>query len=89
METIEGQAQARERGHDIKIGKFPMVASGKALALGETEGMVKLVVDAEIGEVLGAFLAQFYENKPVPKTILVSHRLNEEDLLAEALLPDP
>ncbi len=38
-----------------------------------------------IGEVLGAFLAQFYENKPVPKTILVSHRLNEEDLLAEAL----
>ncbi|HIP79110.1 MAG TPA: excinuclease ABC subunit UvrC, partial [Kiloniellaceae bacterium] len=38
-----------------------------------------------IGEVLGAFLAQFYENKPVPKTILVSHRLNEENLLVEAL----
>ena len=50
------EAQARERGHDIKIGKFPMIASGKALALGETEGMVKLVVDAEIGEVLGAHM---------------------------------
>ncbi len=50
------EAQARERGHEIKIGKFPMVASGKALALGETEGMVKLVVDAEIGEVLGAHM---------------------------------
>ena len=47
------EAQARERGHDVKIGKFPMVASGKALALGETEGMVKLVVDAEIGEGAG------------------------------------
>ena len=50
------ETQARERGHDVKVGKFPMMASGKALALGETEGMVKLVVDAEIGEVLGAHM---------------------------------
>ena len=50
------EAQARERGHAVKVGKFPLVASGKALALGESEGMVKLVVDAEIGEVLGAHM---------------------------------
>ena len=50
------EAQARERGHSIKIGKFPFSASGKALALGETEGMVKVVVDAEIGDVLGAHM---------------------------------
>ena len=50
------EAEARERGHSVKIGKFPFSASGKALALGETEGMVKVVVDAEIGDVLGAHL---------------------------------
>jgi dihydrolipoamide dehydrogenase len=50
------EAQAREQGHSIKVGKFPLAASGKALALNETEGMIKLVVDAEIGEVLGAHM---------------------------------
>ena len=50
------EQQARERGHDVKIGKFPMIASGKALALAETEGMVKLVVDAEVGDILGAHM---------------------------------
>ncbi len=48
------ESQAREAGYDVKIGKFPMAASGKALAMNETEGIVKLVVDAEIGEILGA-----------------------------------
>jgi dihydrolipoamide dehydrogenase len=50
------EAQAREQGHSIKVGKFPLAASGKALALNESEGMIKLVVDAEIGEVLGAHM---------------------------------
>ena len=50
------EAQAREQGHAVKIGKFPFSASGKALALAEADGMVKLVVDAEIGEVLGAHM---------------------------------
>jgi dihydrolipoamide dehydrogenase len=50
------EAQAREQGYEIKIGQFPMAASGKALALGETDGTVKLVVDAEVGEVLGAHM---------------------------------
>ena len=50
------EAQAREAGYSVKVGKFPLAASGKALALNESEGMVKLVVDAEIGEVLGAHM---------------------------------
>lgn len=50
------EAQAREQGHSVKIGKFPFAASGKALAMGEPDGVVKLVVDAEIGEVLGAHM---------------------------------
>lgn len=50
------ETQAREQGRDIKIGKFPFAASGKALALGELEGMVKLVVDSQVGEILGAHM---------------------------------
>ena len=50
------EAQAREQGHSVKIGKFPFSASGKALALGETDGLVKLVVDSEIGDILGAHM---------------------------------
>ena len=50
------EKQARDAGRSIKIGKFPFMASGKALAMGETEGFIKLVVDAEVGEVLGAHM---------------------------------
>ncbi len=50
------EAEARRRGLDIKVGKFPFQASGKAAALGETEGMVKLVADAKTGELLGVHI---------------------------------
>ena len=45
---------ARAAGYDVKVGRFPFAASGKAQAIGETEGLVKLVFDAKYGEVLGA-----------------------------------
>ena len=50
------EAQAREQGRAVKTGSFPFAASGKALAMDDTDGVVKLVVDAEIGEVLGAHM---------------------------------
>ncbi len=50
------EEQARERGLSVRTGKFPAMASGKALAMGETDGMVKLVVDSEIGDVIGAHM---------------------------------
>ena len=50
------EEQARQAGYSVKIGKFPLSASGKALALNESEGMVKLVVEAEIGELLGGHM---------------------------------
>jgi dihydrolipoamide dehydrogenase len=50
------EAQARETGREIKIGKFPLSASGKALALSETEGFIKVVSDAEIGDILGVHM---------------------------------
>ena len=50
------EAQAREAGHDVRVGRFPLAASGKALALAEHDGFVKVVSDAEIGEVLGVHM---------------------------------
>ena len=50
------EAQARELGHEVKIGTFNVQANGKALAMGESEGMVKLVVDARYGELLGGHM---------------------------------
>ena len=50
------EAQAKERGFKVKVGKFPFSASGKAIALDDYEGMVKFVVDEEFGELLGAHI---------------------------------
>ncbi len=50
------EAQARERGHGIKVGRFPFQANGKALGLGDYAGWVKIVVDDKYGEILGAHM---------------------------------
>jgi len=47
------EAQAREEGYDVRVGRFPLNASGKALTYGETDGFVKVVSEARFGEVLG------------------------------------
>jgi dihydrolipoamide dehydrogenase len=47
---------ARAAGHEVKVGRFPYIGNGKAIALGETEGMVKTVFDAATGELLGAHM---------------------------------
>jgi dihydrolipoamide dehydrogenase len=50
------EEEARRRGRDVKVGRYPFRALGKALAAGEQEGLVKLVVDAQYGEILGAHI---------------------------------
>jgi dihydrolipoamide dehydrogenase len=50
------ESQAREQGYDVNIGSFNVQANGKALAMGETEGIVKLVVDSRYGELLGGHM---------------------------------
>ena len=50
------EAKARETGRKIKVGKFPFIGNGKAIALGEVEGFIKTVFDADTGELLGAHM---------------------------------
>ena len=50
------EAKATEAGHEVKVGRFPFIGNGKAIALGEPEGLVKTVFDAKTGELLGAHM---------------------------------
>ena len=50
------EAKAKAAGHDVKVGRFPFMGNGKAIALGEPEGLVKTVFDAKTGELLGAHM---------------------------------
>jgi dihydrolipoamide dehydrogenase len=50
------EKKAKEAGYEIKVGKFPFTASGKAKAAGAPDGFVKLIFDAKYGEILGAHM---------------------------------
>ena len=50
------EAKAKEAGYEVKVGHFPFIGNGKAIALGEVEGMIKTVFDARTGEMLGAHM---------------------------------
>lgn len=50
------EKQARDQGNQVKIGKFPMAANGKSLVEGDTDGIAKVIIDAELGEILGVHL---------------------------------
>ncbi len=50
------EARAKAEGHEVRVGRFPFIGNGKAIAMGEPEGMVKTVFDAKTGELLGAHM---------------------------------
>ena len=50
------EERAKEAGHDIRVGRFPFIGNGKAIALGEAEGFIKTIFDAKTGELLGAHM---------------------------------
>ena len=50
------EAKAKAAGYDVRVGRFPFMGNGKAIALGEPEGMVKTVFDTKTGELLGAHM---------------------------------
>ncbi|HEY77376.1 MAG TPA: dihydrolipoyl dehydrogenase [Thermoflexia bacterium] len=64
------EAQAREQGYDVRVGRFPFLANGKALALGERSGFAKLVVDGVSGWLLGAHLVGPEVTELLPELVL-------------------
>jgi len=67
------EAQAAERGHQVKVGQFPFRAIGKALSLGDYDGFVKIVADAASGEILGASLVGPEVTELLPELVLARH----------------
>lgn len=83
------EAQAKEAGHEIKVGRFPFLGNGKAIALGEPEGLVKTVFDAKTGELLGAHMIGAEVTELIQGyTIARQLETTEEDLM-ETVFPHP
>ncbi|MEM8792210.1 MAG: dihydrolipoyl dehydrogenase [Pseudomonadota bacterium] len=83
------EAQAKEKGHKVKVGSFPFIGNGKAIALGEPEGMIKTVFDEKTGELLGAHMIGA-EVTELIQGYVVGRQLEttEEDLMA-TVFPHP
>jgi dihydrolipoamide dehydrogenase len=83
------EAKAKELGYDVKVGRFPFIGNGKAIALGEPEGMVKTVFDAKTGELLGAHMVGAEVTEMI-QGYVVGRKLEttEEDLM-ETVFPHP
>jgi dihydrolipoamide dehydrogenase len=90
------EAQAIERGHEVQVGRFPFLASGKALGLGDYEGFVKIVADAASGEILGAHLVGPEVTELLPELVLarnweltpeeIARSVHAHPTLSEALM---
>ncbi|MGZ5255779.1 MAG: dihydrolipoyl dehydrogenase, partial [Flavitalea sp.] len=63
------EKQAKEAGYEIKVGKFPLSASGKASAAGHTEGFVKVIFDAKYGEWLGTHMIGYNVTEIIAQTV--------------------
>ncbi|OLC30476.1 MAG: dihydrolipoyl dehydrogenase [Candidatus Rokubacteria bacterium 13_1_40CM_4_69_5] len=90
------EARAKENGREITVGRFPFTASGKAVALGETEGFIKVVADKATGELLGAHIVgpdatevihEFAVGRTLEATLEeIVHTIHAHPTLSEAAL---
>ena len=83
------EAQATDKGFDIKVGRFPFIGNGKAIALGETEGMVKTVFDAKTGALLGAHMIGAEVTELIQGYVVGRQLETTEEDLMQAVFPHP
>ena len=83
------EAQARETGHEVRIGKFPFIGNGKAIALGEADGFVKTVFDAKTGELLGAHMIGAEVTELIQGYVVARQLETTEAELIETIFPHP
>jgi dihydrolipoamide dehydrogenase len=83
------EAKAKEAGHVVKVGNFPFIGNGKAIALGETEGFIKTVFDAKTGELLGAHMIGAEVTELIQGYIVGKVLETTERELMQAVFPHP
>lgn len=83
------EAKAKELGYDVKVGRFPFIGNGKAIALGEAEGMIKTVFDAKTGELLGAHMIGAEVTELIQGYVVGRQLETTEEDLMNTVFPHP
>jgi len=83
------EAKAKEAGRKLKVGRFPFVGNGKAIALGEPEGMVKTIFDADTGQLLGAHMVGAEVTELIQGFVVAMNLETTEEDLINAVFPHP
>ncbi len=83
------EAKAKEAGFDIKVGRFPFIGNGKAIALGEAEGMIKTIFDAKTGELLGAHMVGAEVTELIQGYVIGRQLETTEEDLMHTVFPHP
>jgi dihydrolipoamide dehydrogenase len=83
------EAAAKEKGYEIKVGRFPFIGNGKAIALGEDQGLVKTVFDARTGQLLGAHLVGAEVTELIQGFVIAMRLETTEEDLMHAVFPHP
>jgi len=83
------EARAKEAGHEVRVGRFPFIGNGKAIALGEAEGLVKTVFDAKTGELLGAHMVGAEVTELIQGYVVGRTLETTEAELMETVFPHP
>ncbi len=80
---------AKERGYKIKVGRFPFIGNGKAVALGEPDGLVKTIFDAKTGELLGAHMIGAEVTELIQGFVIAMNLETTEEELMHTIFPHP
>ena len=83
------EAKAKEAGHALKIGRFPFIGNGKAIALGEPDGLVKTIFDAKTGKLLGAHMVGAEVTELIQGFVIAMNLETTEEELINAVFPHP
>jgi dihydrolipoamide dehydrogenase len=83
------EAKAKAAGHEVKVGRFPFIGNGKAIAMGEPEGLVKTVFDAKTGELLGAHMVGAEVTEMIQGYVIGRTLETTEAELMESVFPHP
>ncbi len=83
------EEEARERGLKVRVGRFPFIANGKAIALGDDAGLVKTIFDAESGQLVGAHMAGPEVTEMIQGFVIAMKLETTEEELMHAVFPHP
>ena len=83
------EAAAKEKGYDIRVGRFPFGANGKAIALGEDQGMVKVIFDKKTGQLLGAHMVGAEVTELIQGYVVAMNLETTEEELMHTIFPHP